>query len=202
MTRLALALATGFALALTACGSAGVPATRSTPDGTVQWFKQQAEARNYTNEWDALSPGLKERLSRAAGRNVDLGDYIFMRNKLQENPEVRFAEQFIGFASIGTPRFDGPNRARVTVDALGNGTDLGLVRLQRWELWVRGENQPYTGTVGDPAIRAEEHADGTVHVIQQGLEPITFSKAQVQRNQILDQWYIDDLGAMEQQFLR
>lgn len=202
MHRLAVSLATAFALTLTACGSAGVPATRSTPDGTVQWFKGQAKARNYANEWDALSPGLKARLSRAAGRNVDLGDYIFMRNKLQENPEVRFAEQFIDFASISSPRMSGANQARVTVGALGNNTDLGLVRLQRWELWIRGENQPYTGTLGDPAIRAEQQPDGTVVVVQQGLEPLTFSKGEVMKYQVLDQWYVDDLGNMEQQFLR
>ena len=71
MHRLAVSLATAFALTLTACGSAGVPATRSTPDGTVQWFKGQAKARNYANEWDALSPGLKARLSRAARRVIE-----------------------------------------------------------------------------------------------------------------------------------
>ncbi|MGE0192784.1 MAG: hypothetical protein AB7T63_12180 [Planctomycetota bacterium] len=202
MHRLVVSLATAFALTLTACGSPGVAATRSTPDGTVQWFKAQASNKNYANEWDALSPGLKRRLSQSAGRNVDLGDYIFMRNKLQENPQVRFAEQFIDFASISSPRMNGPNQARVTVGAFGNNTDLGLVRLQRWELWINGENQPYTGTLGDPAIRAEEQPDGTVVVVQQGLEPLVFEKRQVGRYQVIDQWYIDDLGNMEQQFLR
>jgi hypothetical protein len=190
------------ALSLSACGANNAPPSRSTPDGTVSWFKRAAEQRNYANEWDALSPGFKQRLSRSAGRNVDLGDYIFMRNKLQENPQVKFAEQFMGFASISKPKYTGQNQARVNVDALGNGTDLGLIKLQRWELFVVGENQAYTGTLGDPAIRAEQQPDGSVVVIQQGLEPLSFTKGQVRKYQVVDQWYIDDLGAMEQQFLR
>lgn len=203
-SRVLFALAVAIATpALTACGSIGGPSpTRSTPDGTVEWFKNATGRKDYASEWDALSPAFKQRLSQSAGRNVDLGDYIFMRGKLQENPQVRFAEQFIGFASVSSPRMSGPNRARVTAGAMGNSVDMGLVMLEKWELRIIGEPQPYTGTVEDSVIRAEQQPDGSVVVHQQGLAPLTFRKDQVQSYRNLRQWYIDDLGAMEQQYMR
>ena len=207
--RLGLALVGGSLFFLAGCGSLptlpglGPSANRSTPEGTVAFFKKAASSKNYASEWATLSPAFKKRLSRSAGRNVDLGDYTFMRTKLQENPQVKFAESLIGFASIGSPSVQG-NRARLTVGALGKSTDLGLVRLSKWELVIIGEeSQPYSGTIGDRAIRAEQQPDGSVVVHQAGLEPLRFQKNEIRSfREGVAEWYIDDLGQMESQFLR
>src|SRR6187200_570545 len=84
-------LATLLALALTGCASPErrpvnrVGLTRETPSKAYGYLKAMVEAGQVEEEWRCFSPAFKRRLSQAAGRTVDVGDYVQARSTVAGN---------------------------------------------------------------------------------------------------------------------
>ncbi len=182
------------------------PATRSTPAGTIESFKKAAARGDRRAEWDILSPNFKKRLSRQAGRNVDLADYITARNALRSDPQVRLAESMLKTAKVQRTEMQGENSAYLTITAGPLGVKktarIHMVRMQRWELHVAGDDEPYSGIVGDSSSTYRRNADGGYTVSGSGGFSETFRRDEIRDFKTSTKWYVDDLGGMERQFMQ
>ncbi len=194
------------AVVLSACASAPrVPPSRDTPEATVELFKVMDRRRDWAGEWDLLSPALKQRLSARAGRNVDPGDYASARNAYRGDPRVGAAEQLLQTAQCRHIELMGDDLAYVTVQALrpvGRSVRVRMVRLERWELWVAGDPEPYWGIRGDPLMDVERRPDGGYAVLSRATPAEDFRRTEFSADQVRSfgtrrQWYLDDLGGIE-----
>jgi len=179
--------------------------TRASPSGTVEMFKMKARYGDREGEWDILSPDFKQRLSQQAGRTIDVADYAQAREMYRGNAQVKLAEKMLKTAIATNVRQVGPDRARVVIQTSGGplakSGEIGMVRLQTWRLQVAGAPQPYQGFVGDPMLAATKQPDGSFVVTSNGNTLATVPANQVQEYRVDSNWYVDDLGGMEQQFL-
>jgi len=183
----------------------GTAPTRDTPAGTVEVFKLKARYGDSEGEWDILSPGFKRRISQQAGRHVDVADYTQARQMYRGNPQVQLAERMLQTAVATQVRRVGPDRARVVIRTSGGplakSGEIGMVRVATWRLRVAGEPEPYQGYAGDPALVATKQADGSYVITSDGRTVATVHASQVLAYEVESNWYVDDLGGMEQQFL-
>ena len=124
-------------------------------------------ARNnqWANEWMVFSPNFKQMINQAAGRNVDLGDYSMARQTLPEAKNSSTEMQMLLNSSLEGVQYLGPDRARVTI--VGGGRRVSapcIVRMTRWELKIRGQDTPASGTVSRPGDAIQVNADGSITV--------------------------------------
>ena len=179
--------------------------TRSSPSGTVEMFKMKARYGDREGEWDILSPDFKARLSQQAGRTIDVADYAQFRDMYRGNAQVQLAEKMLQTAIATNVRQVGPDRVRVVIQTSGGpfakSGEIGMVRLQTWRLQAAGAPQPYKGFVGDPMLAATQQPDGSYVITSNGNTIQTVPANQVQDYRVESNWYVDDLGGMEQQFL-
>ena len=204
-------LAVVCALAAAGCAMPGprVPATRQTPQGTLEVLKNSVRRGDRAGEWDLLSPDLKRRISSRAGRNVDLGDYVTARESYRRDPQIRQAEGFLQTARITRVQNAGPNRVRARMNIagpFGMNAWVTMVRLDRWVLTVKDEAEPYYGFMGDQFIGIQQREDGGYEVWtrdQSGNETsrLEFLPDQVVSYRVVSEWYFDDLGGLENQFV-
>ena len=211
--RVHVALAALIVLTLTGCFKArqAEPPSRATPAGTVEMFKAYARQRNREGEWDILSPAFKERLSQRAGRNVDLADWVQARDMYSTDPRVAQAERFLQNAVVVNTVPDGPNAVKATIQVSGGpfiskSGIIRMVKLDRWELYVRGQTEPYTGTNNDPLFGVEPQADGSYVIWYRdtpgGARSEEVIPAADVANFVRDgRWYVDHLGDLEGQFM-
>jgi hypothetical protein len=197
-----------IAVVVAGCSSGG-RATRETPAGTIEQFKVAARIQNHEEEWDILSPDLKRRLSKMAGRSIDYADYVTFINSQKSSPEYRQAMTALQAAQVGRVVMHSANRATATISGpmgIGGQHQVGMVRLDRWELLTRDDPQPYNGIVGDPDIRVTRGSDGgytvTMHNPATGQETWrqSFPATDVTNYTVASKWYVDDLGGLESQF--
>jgi hypothetical protein len=200
-----------MALALPGCLSPrqGATPTRTTPAGTVEMFKQFARQGDRAGEWDVLSPGLKQRLAQRVGREVDLADYIQARSAYRNNSQVRLAEQALQTAIVTNTRQVDANTVMATIQTSGGpfarSANIRMIRLERWMLWVHGQDEPYQGTVGDPEFTASRQGDGSYVIAFRSADGRVSQEVvpaqQVRNYETASKWYVDHLGELESQFL-
>lgn len=197
-----LAIALTVLLIIPACGS--VPATRETPEGTVEMFKAFNKRGDRAGEWDILSPGLKRRLSQRAGRNVDLADYETIIETYRKDTRVRLAETLLQTATVTDKQMVSEDTARVTIQAggpLGKSATVTMRRLMKWELQTVSDPEPYWGIVGDAAIQITRGADGSYTLSTPDGWTETFAASEVEAYNVSNQWYVDSLGELEGDFM-
>lgn len=179
---------------------------RATPSGTVEMFKLKARYGDREGEWDILSPDFKQRLSQRVGRTVDIADYTQAREMYRGDAKVQLAEKMLQTAIATSVRQQGPDRARVIIQTSGGplakSGEIGMVRLQTWKLQPVGGGQAYSGFVGDPMLAATKQPDGSYVITSSGNTVATVPANQVAGYTVDTNWYVDDLGGMEQQFLQ
>jgi hypothetical protein len=200
------------ALLLTGCLSPrqASPPTRETPAGTVEMFKVHARQRNYAGEWDILSTAFKERINQKADRHVDAADYSQARVAAMRDSQAQLAEQALQTAIVTRTQQIDANTVTATVQTSGGpfarSAQIRMVREQRWELFVTGQSEPYSGDVNDPSFTAERQADGSYHVVfrpERGDPQVTpVPAAQVREYRTSSKWYVDSLGELESQFFQ
>jgi len=200
------------ALAAGGCAARqGAPPTRETAAGTVEMFKLHARQGDRAGEWDILSPGLKQRFSQRAGRQLDAADYVQARNAYRNDPQAKLAEQMLQTAIVRREEPAGPNAVWATIvtsgGPFGRSARIKMVKLDIWELRVAGEPEPYTGQVGDPTFGVEKRPDGSYDVIYRAGPGAEEQRTNVPASQVLgyrvtSKWYVDDLGELENQFVQ
>lgn len=201
------------AFALSGCFSPrqAAPPSRDNPTGTIEMFKLYARQGDPAGEWDILSPGLKERLSQRAGRTIDLADYTAARTSYRSDPRVRAAESMLQTAVVRQTTPVGPDRVQAFVQTSGGplarSATLNMVRLTKWQLFVRSQNEPYWGFTSDPLFGADRQPDGSYVVWFRSEPGAQRSEQLVAASDVVDyksvaQWYVDDLGGLESQFLQ
>jgi hypothetical protein len=171
----------------------------------VELFKVMDRKQDWGGQWDLLSPGLKQRLSQRAGRNVDPADYASARNAYRTDPMVRTAEQLLQTAQVRRVQPDGPDAAYVVVQALrpvGRSARIRMIKMDRWALYTAGDPEPYWGLEGDPLMTLQRTPDGGYAILTRASERgewkrMDFPADQVQRFETSSVWYIDDLGGLE-----
>ena len=202
------------ALAVIVGGAGGArrrQAVMPTPQATLQDLKNAVARRDRAAEWATLSPGLKLRISREAGRTVDVGDYTTFRNSKSLDPQIRQAEGALRGARIKGIRYYGGGHAWVGIRFggplfMGKTIGVRMVNHQYWELRVKGESQPYWGFEGDRSIEANKSKkDGSWTVIQRDLKgKITWQQTWAWKDVVSyrekTRWYFNDFGAFEKEF--
>lgn len=185
------------------------PATRTTPEGTVELFKVFARQGDSEGEWDILSPNLKARMSQQFGRTVDLADYIQARNVARTDPNLRRAERALQTVFVQSQQEIAPGTRLVTVVAsegpFSQAGQIRMIELRRWELTTRDSAEPFWGIVGDPEFGVDKLPDGSYRVWYQA-PGAARSEQVVPANQVTgytvdSRWYVDDLGGLEQHFM-
>jgi hypothetical protein len=203
--RVGAVLATGLvACVLAACSSGGRVAyqagvDRSTPQRTYEFFKTAARGQAFTDEWLVFSPNFKKALNQAVGRNVDFSDYTLARNTIATNSQADM-QLLLGSTLTGV-QMTGPDTAVLTITAGGQTLRPRMVRLEAWELRVKGDAQPYTDVLaGGGSVRPGP--DGSIDV----LIPVSPTMAGLLRSippqsieslSVESRWYVDDFGGLE-----
>ena len=104
MRKTALVVIPLIALMLAGAGRSRTPRRAvqraPTPQDTLMRLKRAVARGDRAEEWRTLSPGLKQRISRRAGRNVDVADYITFRNSNRRDPQIRQAEKYLRGARV------------------------------------------------------------------------------------------------------
>ena len=186
-------------------------ASRDTVKKALERLKRAVRRSDHAEEWRSLSPDFRRRLSRQAGRNVDVADYAMFRKSRARDPNVRKLVSAMRTARVTRVRYDRKGRARVTIRfggelIFGATTQVGMIQHRLWRLKVRGEPQPYWGYEGDWATKLVKGADGSYTVKtfnEKGVETYseTFPAKQVERYFTFTKWFFDDFGQAEQYFL-
>ena len=168
-----------------------------------------ARIQNREEEWDILSPNLKRRLSQMAGRNLDFGDYVTFVNSQKSSPEYRQAMTALQAAQVGRVVMHSANRATATISGpmgIGGSYQVGMIRLDQWELLIKDDPQPYNGIVGDTDVTVTRGSDGSYTVTMRNPQTgeqtwaQTFLPDEVESYAVSSKWYVDDLGGLESQF--
>ena len=183
------------------------------PGNCLARFKRAFMRNDRAGEWATLSPGFKRRLSRLAGRTVDVGDYSAARDKHHNDKRIRELRQWLPSAKLSSVRYRGDGYADVSIRfgapiIFGQNVGARMVNHELWELHVKGESDPYWGFKGDQTIRVFRTREGNNYVVEmkdaQG--KVTFRKQwkpeQIQGYRELNRWYFDGFGKMEEEFLR
>lgn len=181
------------------------------PTDTLQQLKNAFARGDKGGEWQTLSPGFKARLSRRAGRNVDVGDYISARNAYRNDPRIKELEQWIHTASMTHyHKFgDGRIRARLRFGAplvLNKNIEVTMINHGMWRLNVRGD-EPYWGFVGDPRVTAVAARDGSYTVTTRDERGKVLFQQRIPAANVIsyvrfNKWFFDGFGAMEAEFMR
>ena len=215
MRKTALVVIPLIALMLAGAGRSRTPRRAvqraPTPQDTLMRLKRAVARGDRAEEWRTLSPGLKQRISRRAGRNVDVADYITFRNANRRDPQIRQAEKYLRGARVNGIRYLGGGKAWVGIRfgnfLIGKTVGVRMINHAFWSLRVRGEPQPYWGFVGDKSIEAYPAKDGSgsvTVVTRDNKGKITwqqkFEKKDVLSYGQYTKWYFDDFGQFEQQF--
>ncbi len=198
---------------LLAPGSAvSAPAIKGKPEQTLERFKRAFARKDHGTEWETLSPGFKIRLNQRAGRNVDVGDYIAARNAHGNDPRIRELAQWMHTARITVLKYDSRGRALATIRfgtplLLGKEVTVTMVHHELWELWIKGERQPYWGFKGSKRIEVFQNPKTGVHTVRtkDARGRVTWKKSwprsEVQAYRTLTRWYFDNFGKFEQQMM-
>jgi hypothetical protein len=142
---------------------------------------------------------------------VDAGDYTAMRNKHRNDPRLREMRKWLPTANLTRIKYDNKGYADVVIRfgapiLVGQNVPVKMVNHTLWELWVKGEPQPYWGFSDDKSIRAyRTRTDGhTVVEMRDKQGKVTWSKkfapAQLRGYQVSTRWYFHSFGAMEKEF--
>ena len=184
--------------------------TMPTPQQTLSALQRAVATRDRAGEWNTLSPGLKQRINKRAGRNVDVGDYTTFRNSNRQDPQVRKAEKYLRGARIKGLRYYGGGHAWVGIRfggfLIGKTIGVRMINHAYWELRVVGESQPYWGFEGDRSIEAtKSKTDGSWTVITRDAQgKITWQKTwpykQVRSYRKKTKWFFNDFGQFEAEF--
>jgi len=211
---LALALLVAVTpLLLVPRSAACAPAIMGKPEETLERFKRAFAKRDHGAEWATLSPGFKLRLNKRAGRNVDVGDYIAARNAHRNDPRIRELEEWMGTAAITVLRYDSKGQALVTIRfgmplLLGKEVTVTMIHHELWELWIKGESEPYWGFKGSRNIEVFQDPKTGVHTVRtkDARGKVTWQKSwprsQVQAYRTLTRWYFHDFGQFEQELIK
>lgn len=183
------------------------------PSGCLARFKRAFLGNDYSAEWATLSPGFKRRLNKMVGRTVDEGDYATARQKHARDPQIRELRQWLPSAGLTRVRYRGDGYADATIRfgapiIFGQNVRVRMVNHRLWELFIKGETQPYWGFLDDKSIRVFRTRKDNNYVVEvkdkQG--KVTFRKQwkpeQVRGYRKVNRWYFDGFGKMEQEFLR
>ena len=210
---LALSLLVAATPLLLVARSAAAAPILGKPEETLERFKRAFASRDHGAEWATLSPGFKLRLNKRAGRNVDVGDYIAARNAHRNDPRIRELEQWMSSASITELRYDNLGQALVTIRfgmplLLGKEVTVTMIHHELWELWIKGEAEPYWGYMGSRNIEVFQDAKTGVHTVRtkDATGKVTwqkqFPRSQVQAYRTLTRWYFHDFGQFEQELIK
>jgi len=210
--RIPVVLVALAAFAFSGCFSArqATAPSRDTPSGTVEMFKLYARKGDPAGEWDVLSPGLKQRISQQAGRKVDEADYIQYRKSLRRDTRVRAAENILQTAVVVNTQQVDANTVfafvRTSGGPLAKSARIRMIRLTRWALYTTDSSEPFWGHSNDPLFGIESRPDGS-YVIWSRTTPggprndQVIPASQVRDFKQVSQWYVDDLGGLEKQFM-
>jgi hypothetical protein len=200
------------ALAWTLGAAGGAVTIRGTPMETLERFKAAFARDNPAGEWETLSPGFKARMSRMAGRVLDVGDYIAVRNAHRNDPRIRELRQWLPTAHMTNIHYDGKGYASVIIRfgaplLLGKDFKVTMVNHKLWELHIRGEAQPYWGFSDDNSIKAyfDRKRQEWLVVTRDKKGKITWQKRWPKDQgsyRTLTRWYFHSFGEVEQQFLK
>ncbi len=206
-----LALVGCAALVLGGCGLMGGGATtpprqlqlnRDTPEKAYEYFKEMARANQTGAEWDTFSPNFKRMLNQAVGRNVDLGDYNLARGTVATNSQADM-QLLLNSTLVGVQYTnDARTEALVTISAGGKSISPKFVRLTRWEVQLKGEDDPYTDFVSSAGQVTRIGPDGSITVM---IRPPQYTAdflrsvrpEQVDAVRVEAQWYVDDFGGLD-----
>jgi hypothetical protein len=200
-------------LLLAPSSATSAPSIRGTPQQTLARFKSAFARGDHGAEWETLSPGFKLRLNKRAGRNVDVGDYITARNAHRKDPRIRELTEWMHTANITELRYDSKGRAVTTIRfgaplLLGKDVTVTMVNHEHWELWIKGEKQPYWGFMGSRNIEVFQNPKTGVHTVRtkDARGKVTwqkqFPRAKVHAYRTLTRWYFDNFGQYEEQLMR
>lgn len=173
--------------------------SRETPEDTYHYFKTMAQSNQWAGEWAVFSPNFKRMVNQQAGRNVDLGDYGMARKTMASNSTSEM-KMLLGSTYQGT-EFLGPDRARITISAGGRSISPTMVRMTKWELRIRGETDPASGTVARPGDAIQVNANGSITVSVQADPGVaaalrTIPRENIEGFAIKSEWYVDDFGGL------
>ena len=183
------------------------------PGNCLARFKRAFARNDRQAEWETLSPGFKQRISRRVGRTVDVGDYSAARDKHRNDPRFRELRQWLPSARLSGVSYRGDGYADVTIRfgapiIFGQNVRVRMVNHELWELHVKGESQPYWGYKGDKTIRVFRTPEENDYVVQMRDKDgkVTWSKRwkqeEIQGYRELNRWYFDGFGSMEQEFMQ
>jgi len=186
---------------------------RGTPQQALTRFKRAFSSSDRQGEWDTLSPGFKRRMSRMAGRTVDVGDYTALREKHRRDPRVRELRKWMPSAAMTRIKFVGDGTADVTLRfgapiLFGQNMRVKMINHELWELWVKGEKQPYWGFMDDKTVRVYRTRKDNMYVVEtrDAKGKVTWRKkwpfAQIKGYQRSARWYFHSFGALEEEFTR
>lgn len=189
----------------------GAP-VKSKPEQTIDRIKKAFAKKDHGAEWDTLSPGFKKRLSRRAGRNVDVGDYVAARNAHRRDPRLQELQTWMHTAHATRIKYDDRGKAKVTIRfgaplLLGKDVTVTMIHHELWQLWIKGEKQPYWGFKNSRSIRVFRHPKTNVHTVQtmDAKGKVTWQKKfpakKVQAYRTLTRWYFHDFGNYEKAFM-
>lgn len=183
------------------------------PSNCLARFKRAFMRNDYSAEWATLSPGFKQRLNRMVGRTVDEGDYAAARAKHRNEKRMRELRQWLPSAKIAGQRFRGDGYADVTIRfgapiLFGQNVRVRMVNHELWELFVKGEEQPYWGFKGDKTIRVFRTRTDNNYVVEMrdAKGKVTWRKQwkpdQIRAYREVNRYYFDGFGNMEREFMR
>lgn len=182
------------------------------PSNALFRFKRAFARNDRQGEWDSLSPGFKRRISRMAGRTVDVGDYSTMRDQHAKDPRMRELRQWLPSASLSRVKYRGDGYADVVIRfgapiIFGQDMRARMVNHNLWELRIKGEPQPYWGFADDKSIRVFRTRTGNNYVVEMR-DPkgkVTWRKQwkpeQIQGYREMNRWYFDGFGKLEDEFM-
>ncbi|MHC5010355.1 MAG: hypothetical protein ACYTG6_05305 [Planctomycetota bacterium] len=191
------------ALIVTACASptpvTQVGLNRDTPGATYEYFKAVALANQWGAEWSVFSPNFKAAINREVGRVIDQGDYATARQTIATNSQSDM--QLLLNSTLGGVRMVGPNEAVVTISSGGRTVSPRMVRLTRWELKIRGVDEPAGEFISNPGDAITVNPDGSVTVsvrTDPGAAAYlrTIPRDQIEGFAIKSEWYVDDFGGL------
>ena len=202
---LVLALCLGVAPVLGCAGPKARPVTqiglsRDTPEKAYEYLKAMVAANQVEAEWQAFSPGFKRRLSSQAGRNVDLGDYSMARGTIASNSTKEL--QLLLSSELAGTKMLSDDVALVTIRSGKKRASPRFVRLTTWELRLAGEGEPVAEFVPSPSDVIGIAPDGSVEMrVTPSSSTASFLKDfqsdRIRGFQILERWYLDDFGGVE-----
>ncbi len=175
---------------------------RDTPEKAYEYFKEMARSNQTGAEWDTFSPNFKRMLNQSVGRNVDLGDYNLARGTVATNSQADM-QLLLNSTLVGVQYTNADQtEALVSISAGGKTITPKFVRLTRWEVQLKGEDDPYTDFVASAGQVTRIGPDGTVSVV---IRPPQYTAdfirsirpEQIDAVRLEAQWYVDDFGGLD-----